>query len=164
MIYFLIFIPIIFLIVLLNELYERKKMEKNQSTSIDSVSSNETNVPSPRVNYALENFDGYSIRYHYEDVNVCVWDNIIPQGTEVGNRIVFIQEKDNDYDPNAVLLLLVPQKRKLGYLYGGKLQQMVNDYLNRGDKISARVSHIQTDPYNAVYIDMVFHVKVNNKK
>jgi hypothetical protein len=116
------------------------------------------------MNSAMENIEGYSIRYHYEDVNVCVWDGIIPKGTEVGNRIVFIQEKDNDYDPNAILLLLVPQKRKLGYLYRGKLQDMVNDYLNRGDKVTARVSKITSKPIQKVLIDMVFHVKVNKKK
>lgn len=120
--------------------------------------------PVPHVNTALENIDGYSIRYHYEDVNIFVVNDIIPEGTEVGNRIVFIQEKDNKYDDNAVLLLLVPQKKKLGYLRKGKLQEMANDYLNRGDKISARVSLIYKEPSPAVYIDMVFHVKVNKKK
>jgi len=120
--------------------------------------------PVPHVNTALENIEGYSIRYHYEDVSVCVWNGNIPEGTEVGNRIVFIQEKDNDYDPNAVLLLLVPQKRKLGYLYGGKLQQMVNDYLNRGDKVTARISKINYNSYDLVCIDMVFYVKVHKKK
>lgn len=132
---------------------------KKQQSTVEA-----TRSPEPRVNMALENIDGYSIRYHYEDVNVCVWNGNIPKGTEVGNRIVFVQEKNNEYDPNAVLLLLVPQKRKLGYLYGGKLQQMVNDYLNRGDKVTARISQITSMPAQNVLIDMVFYVKVNKKK
>lgn len=120
--------------------------------------------PVPHVNTALENIDGYSIRYHYEDVNIFTVGDSIPNGINIGDRVVFVQEKDNEYDENAVLLLVVPQKRKLGYLYGGKLQQMVNDYLNRGDKVTARISQINNNSVDLVCIDMVFYNKVNKKK
>ena len=120
--------------------------------------------PVPHVNTALENIDGYSIRYHYEDVNIFTVGDSIPNGINIGDRVVFVQEKDNEYDENAVLLLVVPQKKRLGYLRRGKLQDMANDYLSRGDKISARVSLIYKDPFPSVYIDMVFYVKVHKKK
>ena len=118
----------------------------------------------PHVNTALENIDGYSIRYHYEDVNIFIVGDTIPECAEVGSKVIFLQEKDNKYDENAVLLMLVPQKKKLGYLRRGKLQDMANDYLNRGDKITARVSTLFRSQTPAVYVDMVFYMKVNKKK
>lgn len=133
-------------------------------TSADQIASEPTQTVSAphQPNSAIENIDGYAIRYHYEDVEVCVWNDSIPKDTEVGNRITFIQEKSNKYDNKAVLLLLVPQQRKLGYLYRGKLQDMVNDYIGRGDKVTARISNI-VQPGNRVMIDMAFYLKVGKK-
>lgn len=111
-----------------------------------------------RANSALETVEGYSIKYTYEDVRVCVWNGEIPKETKSDNRIVLIQEKNNRADKNAVLLMLAPQKKKLGYLYRGKLKDMAYDYLERGDKITARISKITQAPPD-VYIDMVFYVK-----
>lgn len=118
----------------------------------------EIQVNSP-VNKAIEEVKGYSLTYHYEDVEVCVWDGIIPPNTTSNNKIVFIQEKNNKADNRAVLILLVPQKKKLGYIYRGKLQDMINDYLDRGDKVNARISKIEPPPYTSVKIDLAFFKK-----
>lgn len=136
-----------------------KNADKSQPTppTTKSAASPPKKSQNKRANTALETVEGYSIRYMYEDVNVCVWDYKIPAGTKPDNKIVFIQERENKNDPNAVMLLLVPQKKKLGYLYRGKMQEMVNDYLDRGDMVTARICNIRESTY--VDIDMVFYVK-----
>ncbi len=113
----------------------------------------------------LEPFEGYSLTYHYENVEISCWE-YIPDDVKIGNRIVFMQEPTNEYDDKAVLLTLVPQRRKLGYLYRGKMQDMVNDYLNRGDKVIARLSYLTFNPCKIVKIDIAFYrkVKTKNKK
>lgn len=147
-------IPLIYIL-----LKSEKKEEPGQFT--EAVPKKQTH--SRRANTALENIEGFAVRYMYEDVDVCVWDSIIPPGTKPDNRIALIQEKDNKADPNAVLLLLVPQKKKLGYIYRGKKQDMINDFLNRGDKVTARICSISQHP-TTVQIDLAFYLKINNKQ
>lgn len=106
----------------------------------------------------IEPINGYTLKYHYENVEISSWE-YIPKDIKIGNRIVFIQEPTNEYDNKAVLLMFVPQKKKLGYLYRGKVQDMVNDYINRGDKVVARLSYLSFDPCKTVKIDMAFFKK-----
>lgn len=113
----------------------------------------------PTENKAIEQINGFELAYHYENVNICLWNGIVPDETKADNKIVLIQEKKNKADPRAILLLLVPQKKKIGYIYRGKLQDMVNDYLEKGDKVTARISDIQFSPYASVKIDIAFFKK-----
>ena len=105
-----------------------------------------------------EPIDGYTLKYHYKDVEVTSWDSI-PKDVKIGNRVVLIQEPTNEADDKAVLLMFVPQRRKFGYLYRGKMQDMANDYLNRGDKVVARLSYLKFKPYKVVKIDIAFFKK-----
>ena len=101
---------------------------------------------------------GYTLKYHYQDVEISSWE-YIPRDTQIGNRIVCIQEPNNEADNKAVMLMFVPQRKKLGYLYRGKMQDMVNDYLNRGDKVVARLSYLSFKPVFCVKIDLAFFKK-----
>lgn len=107
----------------------------------------------------IDPIKGYTLCYHYEDVEITSWD-YIPNDIEIGNRIVFIQEPENPVDDKAVRLMFVPQRRKFGYLYRGKLQDMANDYINRGDKVVARLSFLQFKPYKLVKINIAFFKKI----
>ncbi len=106
----------------------------------------------------IEPIDGYTLRYHYKDVEITSWD-WIPEDVKIGNRVIFIQEPTNPADDKAVMLMFVPQRRKFGYLYRGRMQDMVNDYINRGDKVVARLSYLQFKPYKLVKIDIAFYRK-----
>lgn len=77
---------------------------------------------------------------------------------------MFIQEPTNPADEKAVLLMFVPQKSPFGYLYRGKIQDMVNDYINRGDKVVARLSYLQFPPEKSIKLDIVFFKKVKKNK
>ena len=98
-------------------------------------------MPEGNVKPVTEPIEGYTLKYHYKNVEVSSWDRI-PRDVKIGNRVAFIQEKNNEADKNAVLLMFVPQRKRFGYLFKGKMQDMVNDYLNRGDKVVARLSHL----------------------
>ena len=111
----------------------------------------------------IEQIDGYALRYLYKDVEISSWE-YIPRDIKIGNRIIFMQEPTNEYDNKAVMLMFVPQRKKLGYLYRGKMQDMVNDYINRGDKVVARLSYLTFNPCKIVKIDIGFYKKVKKKK
>ena len=121
-----------------------------------------TGIPQDRLSdekkSVTEPIDGYTLKYHHKDVEITSWE-YIPQDVKIGNQIVLIQEPTNEADDKAVMLLFVPQRKKLGYLYRGKLQDMANDYINRGDKIVARLSYIRFKPYKIIKIDMAFFKK-----
>ncbi|MDE7098806.1 MAG: hypothetical protein K2O60_06635 [Ruminococcus sp.] len=91
--------------------------------------------------YELEQIDGYNLAYHYDDVNVCCI-NAVPIEATLNNKLYLVQDTTNIHDDKAVAIILIPQRRKLGYLYRGKLQDMANDYIRRGDKIKARITYI----------------------
>lgn len=110
---------------------------------------------------ATDPIEGYTLKYHYEDVEITSWDRI-PPGVKIGNRVVFVQEPTNPADDHAVRLMFVPQKCKFGYLYRGEIQDMVNDYINRGDKVVGRLSYLTFKPHKIVKIDIAFFKK--NKK
>lgn len=106
----------------------------------------------------VEEIEGYTLKYNYHDVEVTSWE-YIPRDIKVGNRIICIQEPTNEADSKAVMLMFVPQRKKLGYLYRGKIQDMVNDYINRGDKVVARLSHLSFKPDFCIKIDIAFYKK-----
>ena len=111
--------------------------------------------------------EGYYLKYHYTDVEVCWFLDkfYVPKGgIKAGNRVIFVQEPTNPYDAKAVLLMFVPQRAPFGYLHRGRLQDMVNDYINRGDKVTARVSYFSYTPRPVMKIDMAFFKKVKKNK
>lgn len=110
--------------------------------------------------------EGYSLKYHYTDVEVCWFTNLfyLPKDVKAGNRVIFVQEPTNPVDDKAVLLMFAPQKAPFGYLKRGKLQDMVNDYINRGDKVVARLSYLEHPPDKCLKIDMAFFKKVKKAK
>lgn len=115
-------------------------------------------MPDSEPKSVTEPIEGYTLKYHYKDVEVTSWDHI-PRDIKIGNRVILIQEQSNEVDDKAVLLMFAPQRRRFGYLYKGKIQDMVNDYINRGDKVVARLSYLSFKPYKVVKIDIAFFKK-----
>ena len=82
-------------------------------------------------NYDL--FDDYDaddetyLAYSYEE-NLAFADTAVLTGNG-GKVITFKQEPDNEHDKNAVAVYL--NDIKVGYLYRGKTQDMVNDWISR---------------------------------
>lgn len=138
---------------------EAKKMIKQYHDENKTQQQQRTQQPqSAEKKSVVEDIEGYTLKYHYHDVEVTSWE-YIPRDIKVGNRIICIQEPTNEADSKAVMLMFVPQRKKLGYLYRGKIQDMVNDYINRGDKVVARLSHLSFKPEFSVKIDIAFYKK-----
>lgn len=102
--------------------------------------------------------EGYTLKHCYRHVQISSWE-YIPKDIKIGNRIVLIQEPTNEADSKAVMLMFVPQRKKLGYLYRGEMQDMANEYINNGDKVVARLSYLQFKPCKVVKIDLAFFQK-----
>lgn len=87
--------------------------------------------PESEKNYDL--FDDYDaddetyLAYSYEE-NLAFADTAVLTGNG-GKAITFKQEPDNEHDKNAVAVYL--NDIKVGYLYRGKTQDMVNDWISR---------------------------------
>ena len=76
--------------------------------------------------------------YVYTDVRLFRPDRGVAPMPPIGASIQFVKEPENKYDSNAVCA--VYKGKRVGYLYRGKLQSMVNDWLDRGDYYEATVS------------------------
>ena len=61
------------------------------------------------------------------------------------DAVSFIQEPDNQHDPNAVKVMWKRSKVQLGYLYKGRTQKLVNEALTEGWKIRAKIDFMN-DP------------------
>lgn len=82
--------------------------------------------------------------YFYKDIKVAV-SVPLPQDL-IGREAKLVQEPDNEFDANAVALCV--DAAKIGYLYKGKLQDMVNDFFKKDLPVMAFVakSGNETEP------------------
>ena len=60
-----------------------------------------------------------------------------------GDDVDLILEPDNENDPRAVAVYIGGEH--IGYLYRGRLKNMVYDFLKREDDVSAEVSAVGSD-------------------
>lgn len=76
-----------------------------------------------------ETIDGMPIAYQYTAVDVCIIRGQEPNFAyfRSGDTATLKQEPENAYDPNAVAVYA--DGTKIGYLYKGRIQDIVNDYL-----------------------------------
>ena len=61
------------------------------------------------------------------------------------DSVSFIQEPENEHDSNAVKVMWKRSKVQLGYLYKGRTQNLINNALDNGWKISAKIDFMN-DP------------------
>ena len=87
--------------------------------------------PESEKNYDLfDKFvDNFYLAYEYEEKIAFPQTGIITGNG--GKKITFKQEPDNEYDNCAVALYL--DDVKIGYLYRGRTQDMVNDWIRKND-------------------------------
>lgn len=85
--------------------------------------------------------------YVYNHVDLCIIsDQPKPdlRRVKVGDYLNLVQEPENPYDHRAVRVETL-SGRKLGYMYRGKLQDMANDFIDRGDEITVTVDWVSSD-------------------
>lgn len=89
------------------------------------------------------------LKYEYEKemfVTEEGWQNI---PGNLGNVLSFVKEPDNQYDENAVAIYA--GQNKLGYVYKGKNQDMINDWINSDRYLSGYLSRYSLSEKKASY-------------
>lgn len=84
-----------------------------------------------------------------------VGDGILDIGSVVKwHEVTFCSEPNNKYDSKAVGVY--EGKEKVGYLYKGVLQDIMNGWLKRGDPVWGTMSSVDLED-NSMKIDMAFY-------
>ena len=108
-------------------------------------------IPDGTKNYDLFNefLDGQFLCYEYEE-NVCLiedaFDAIIGNG---GKQITFKFEPENEFDDKAVSLSV--EGKKIGYVYRGKIQDMIHSYYKQGRQICGYLNKYSAAERKATY-------------
>ena len=77
---------------------------------------------------------GRTVKYTYDDVEIAMADKFFPiVDLQFDDLLTLKQEPENVYDDKAVAIYRGTDQ--LGYLYRGRLQDMANDWLDRGDPV-----------------------------
>lgn len=88
-------------------------------------------------------FDDYMLRYKY-DAELCMIDNTaMDLSGNSGKQICFKQEPDNPYDENAVAVIM--GENKIGYVYRGHIQDMINDWCKKDFEVGAHLNRIDVN-------------------
>lgn len=140
----------------------KQKYSKKGHTMKASTSAQATRQSVPRQPTELwDDYAGDDAAYSYQNVGVFVPDTSIfsrPDVTE-GALVTLRQEPENKYDGQAVAVVI--GRKRIGYLYRGRLQDMANDWLDRGDSISGRISSVSPYSYDVkkdgIKIDLYFY-------
>lgn len=90
-------------------------------------------------------YDEYDLYKVYDDVNVCTNknDNLDYSKLYLTGVVILVQEPENQYDSKAVAVIQCG--KKLGYIYRGCLQDMINDFMDRGEPIEAWLTKIDME-------------------
>lgn len=75
--------------------------------------------------------DALKKKYEYSNVNFFTPADCIFTGTKINTYVSFMKEPSNEYDSNAVAIYI--DDKKIGYVYRGKIQDMLNDWIDRDD-------------------------------
>lgn len=94
---------------------------------------------------------GVPIAYQYQEVDVAIESVVVLDFSSIhpGDLIKFIPEPTNQYDPHAIQLW--SNNQLLGYVYRGKMQEMLHDFLKRGDPLYGAVSSVLSEEKEITY-------------
>lgn len=97
-----------------------------------------------------ESTDGVPLAYKYDNVKLFIVEGEEPdfEKFEIGVFVRFVPEPNNPFDKRAIYA--IAKNTKLGYLYKGKIQDMVHDFCSQECPVIARietVSHTEKEIY-----------------
>lgn len=129
----------------------KETQETKEVQDIGQTPSLNTVKDESKWNYDLLDtvLDGSILSYEYEE-NICLADNVIDKVSGNGGKeLTFVPEPDNQYDDKAIAIYL--DDLKIGYVYKGKIQNMLNDWIKRGDTYFGYINKIFVDDNKATY-------------
>ena len=130
--------------------------QQNTSTSpeaTDSVADINKNksIPDGEKDYDLffDVLDDSALSYQYEK-EICSLDyDLSCVSGNGGKPISFVQEPENEYDDRAVAIYL--NDNKLGYVYRGTTQDMINDWIKRNWQVVAYINKFNISERKVTY-------------
>lgn len=101
--------------------------------------------PAPAVRVTVETRGGSSGEYDYHNVDVCILRGTDPDLSDVavGDAVELVPEPENEADDHAVAVYIGGDR--VGYLFRGRLKNMVWDFLARDSDVEAEVSAVGED-------------------
>ena len=127
-------------------------VEKNK----DIVEKNISDIPKTaqekteaenNYNLFLDFDDDRFLAYEYEEnIALPVLELLTGNG---GKTLEFVKEPDNEYDKNAVTLML--DGSRVGCLYKGKIKDMVNDWLKREEYFWGHINRVDVENGKATF-------------
>lgn len=142
-------------VILQKEKKAPELLPKQDNIQLDR--SNKVAQPSEAIKYQEAFFldiieEHYILSYKYDRVNIAF---PVMGKVAIGDFLSLEPEPDNEFDQKAIKVLYGIDK--IGYLYRGKIQDMVNDYIHKGLPIDVRVDSMGEDKITcaiAFYKDM----------
>ncbi len=155
---FFLFLAAIFCLFAIT-LRKCRKGQTQPTTNIDLTSDSscttesaiEDKVDESSANYDLfyDVYENSLLCYEYEE-NMCLNENAATLITGHGGECLeFLQEPENEHDKNAVAIY--HDKTKIGYVYKGKIQDMINDWIVRKDFFTGYINKIFITDNKATY-------------
>lgn len=153
---------LIFLLVLLSldifawyGIFKKIYKALNEKTTSKSSNVNKGQGQSDRI-IVPDRYDEWAIYKVYDDVKVCTNknDKLDYDRLYLNGVAMLEQEHENPYDSRAVAVTQCGQK--LGYIYRGGMQDMINDFMGRGEPVSAWLTKIDSKN-NELQIKLAFY-------
>ena len=139
------------------EIMEQAKKQKEQ----EEIENLKNKALSTKLSEPLQFVAGCYLKYQYTDVGIA-FPNEIELLRSFGKTVHLELDASNQYDNETVNIYnsvyengKVTGKILLGYLYKGKLRDMVRDWLNRDELVMARISSIENS------LDLYFYVDID---
>lgn len=96
------------------------------------------------------------IAYDFQRVNIAMVKHADPNYSKFGktDECEFVPEPENEYDKKAIKVMC--NKQFLGYIYKGKIQDMIHDWWKKGDPIRATIQTINLEE-NTISLYVAFY-------
>lgn len=90
-----------------------------------------------------ENMESHVLAYFYKDENIAMPDMNQLSQHKIGQPLTLLFEPNNKYDANAIRIMI--DNMPVGYVYRGKIQDMIHDFIRKGDPVIAKLSFIDNE-------------------
>lgn len=131
--------------------FSKKKEKMNQIEQL--VKKEEQNVAPKKTNMGLKRSIGeLRIAYEYDNEKVAMVGEVMPDYSRFSrfDEIKFELDPDNEYDRKSVRIMC--NDLLLGYVFKGKIQDMIHDWKKKGDTIFGAISSIDIKNNEIVYL------------
>lgn len=125
--------------------------DEQRIIELQTISNTDNNIQNTVQGFEL--FDDICnnsiLSYNYEE-SLCIIDKSFNVASlKCGEDIKFMQEPDNEYDSKAVAVYF--GELKIGYVFKGMIQDMINDWIKRADYFRGYINKIFIEENKATY-------------